>query len=322
MNNSSVITTTLAAKVNLWSIPAYVGDYYLSIYAYSLCFLVGVPSSALACLILFNMPSNPSIAILQVTCVADFVMLFVGLPNRVFRASLGWAIRKQSTVGCQLHYGIVHYSEIALYYEALFSIVRVTSLWLPLRAQSIFSLRRTWAVIIALALFQLLKTVFQVLWMGLPSCDYLIAAVGEVFTMVDLSVVFAAPFAIDIVCTVMVVLALRKMTKNRNLMNVGAASGTDKQSKSSASLTQIMIVTNVSVFLTYGPYRLVIMLDQYLGWQITFAKDLVSLQNIALIEDILALLTYWNHANILFYLLVGKTFRDEAYNFVFCKKRK
>ncbi|KAK3611141.1 hypothetical protein CHS0354_014885 [Potamilus streckersoni] len=241
---------------------------------FSVVFLVfGLIGNLLAVLVFrkIGVSKRPTLFFLFVLAITDSVVLVTGLSRYWILNTFELDIRKLSDLGCKIHlfviYFSMHYSSWILVFVG---IERVIKTYLPLQFIRIVTFRRVYVSLIIL--FVILSGVdLHYFWTnGINNftkgdCSSLKDEYENfddfVFVYIDFTFLSAAPFAIMLICNVLLVRALRRIQRNRaSMMHNVIFRRTQLVSN---KLTKMLLVSTCYFLIATVPVSVIFIWDSY-----------------------------------------------------------
>ena len=273
------------------------------------------------------MKSSSSI-ILIALAVADTLVLWIGLPDH-FLIELHNIDIRVSPVACKL-YQFLNSSSIcaANWLIIIFSVFRLISVYVPHKVTFYCSKKRAYlAIFLTVFVTLCYHTHFLITWGYHEIKDATDGNYSDCFVpkkhenfysdyhlWIMLIMLSLVPFAVLIICNILIIFKLRKANILRQTMNSTASSS------DSNSLTAMLVSISVLFLVTQAPQIVTTIIENKTNW------DNYSLEFQAgylLLEAVTKLLTYVNNvANFFCYCISGKQFRQEFITLLTCSRRK
>ncbi|CAH1799707.1 unnamed protein product [Owenia fusiformis] len=329
--NSTAFVTTVKAP----SIEDFI-EYHIGValwkYMTLVVIILGLIGNILSFLVMKFTSMNKAASSIYLAALAifDTGVLLVGLGRQWSRNMFTYDIRAAHEWACKIHVFFTYmFIDLSAWMLVCVTIDRVILVYLPLRAKSICTKRKTMTVICLITFFIVgvnfhwFFTVGQRNFIRLIeeiqfNCAYLegFEEFHRTFwPWIDASVASFIPFITLFVCNILIVTQLVKAAARRkNQMNVTSS----KQDDTTRSMT-IMLVMISFLFLCFTSP--VVLLDVVIQPDITRAPTTAEKASEKLTVAIVNLLMYLNSAlNFVMYCLSGKKFRDSLRE-LFCKKK-
>ncbi|KAK3611142.1 hypothetical protein CHS0354_014886 [Potamilus streckersoni] len=279
---------------------------------FSVVFLVfGLTGNLLAVLVFrkIGVSKRPTLFFLFVLAITDSVVLVTGLSRYWILNTFELDIRTLSDFGCKLHLLVIYLSmQYSSWILVFVCIERVIKTYLPLQFIRIVTYRRVYVSLIILFVV-LLGVDHHYFWTnGINNftkgdCSSLKDEYEKfddfVFVYIDFTFLSAAPFAIMLICNVLLVRALSRIQRNRaSMMHSIIFRRTQLVSN---KLTKMLLVSTCYFLIATVPVSVVFIVDSYRRRSQNKNSDM----HIKVIFDFVKTITYliqYSHYSVNFYL--------------------
>ena len=244
----------------------------------------------------------------------------IGASNHWLSSLLTFSIREYSTWACQLHFFLTHLAtENSIWFEIIFSIIRVVAVTWPLKVHIIFTKNFTGVCLIIVTILVILKNIGQSLSQGvvqLPwgrKCLFPIAYLGYVFSVLEFVTIVIIPYILYLSTSFIVLYKIAQSRKlHRSMMSTRFTASSralkdviaDEESKGT---TNLLFLNNFAFVLLYAPYMVYRVLESYLG--LFHTQDPAEALFVDFIYRMANLFLYLHHAIYWLLLLTGKQYR-------------
>ncbi|CAH1800929.1 unnamed protein product [Owenia fusiformis] len=328
IRNSTVMTTTIRAH----SIEDYV-EYQIGIalwkYMSPVVIVLGVIGNILSFLVTtFTSMKQANMSIyLSALAVFDTGALIVGLGQAWILHLFKFDIREAHEWACKIHVFFTYlFIDLSVWMLVSVTIDRVIFVYLPLRARSICTRRNAIIVINLIVLFMVginCNLMFTLGERGNFNCYYLKGFVKFhtlYWPWIQASVSSLVPFAILIVCNMLIIIQLLRVRNNRRKkLNVSNSNKDDK----TRSMTIMLVMISVLFLCFTAPISvdIIIKLSKRANTVERAPTTLAEQARSVLSSAIVHMLMYLNSAlNFVMYCLSGKKFRDSLKELL-CRKK-
>lgn len=271
---------------------------------------------------------------LMILAISDTVVLFTGPLRNWIKFSWDIDVRYLSNAGCKTSVYITHSS---LYFSSWLlvavSVERAASVIVPHKVKLWCTKRNAAIVILALFVFifgvdiLILVMYEQTDTKQCSPADRYLDFIQDVFPWIDLCLAFAVPFALLLVCNIIIITYLQKSLKQRKRMMASHGQNKKSSGRDPTSISILMIGLCVVFFLSMTPSTIFIfyMPDQINDILARRKSDpdgaWADYQYLAYQHAVVNVVSYTNAAmNFILYVFSGTKFRKELISMFTCKK--
>ena len=250
----------------------------------------------------------------------NMAAVLIGATNHWFSSLIHFSIRDFGTLECQIHFFLTHMAtETSIWFEILFSFIRVVAVTWPHQVKNIFSIRNTKIWLLIITILVAIKNIGQSWAQGVVQfewgrkCLFPHPLLGYIFSLVEFISIVIIPYILFIGTSLIVGYQIAVATKTRIKLAQGEICSSNIALKSALAeeakhgTIKLLFFSNYAFVFLYGPYMIYRICEAYLDLFKT--KDPAEALFIDMVYRLVNLFLYFFHSIYWVFLFAGRKYR-------------
>ena len=322
--STEFITGISTSIFEQWWLPILQVKYFVVVIAFGTIIFIGVVGNLLGFFLLVMTDHkeelNASSICIRYTIIADIVAVGFGSVNHWLSSLISFGLRDYATWTCQGHFFITHSArEMSIWFEILFSIIRVVAVTLPHKLRVIFTVRRTRISCGIISIFIVIKYLAHSLSQRVQEfswgkkCYFLSDFNAILFGVLELITSVVIPYPIYVISSIVVGWKIGRALKKRLTLTHASDHTLHHEMKhilseeKSKGTNRLLFLNNFAFAFMYSPYTI------YRVFEATHSlletQDPAEAAFLDLIYRLVNIFIYLHHAIYCLFLLSGHKYR-------------